>query len=70
MTRLVLGLVILSAACAPSIIEQASPDSPVRAGARRSRFHRFRVKVTAAPAEIRHDLTLADARLPGARAAA
>lgn len=64
--RLVLGLLILLAACAPSILERSESDS-LRQASRRSRFHRFRVKATVAPTEIDHALTLEDiSRLPGA----
>ncbi len=67
MKRRVLGLMLLLAACAPEIIERPLPPGPGSASVRRARFHRFRVKVAAAPTEIRHDLTLKEiARLPGA----
>jgi hypothetical protein len=55
-------LALALAACAP-VVE----DLPAAPGAPRSRFHRFRVVVTAATPEIRSDLDLASvARLPGA----
>ncbi len=63
----VLGLLILLAGCAPSIIELPVPGKPGAPDTRRSRFHRFRVQAIAAPAEVRHDLTLKEiSKLPGA----
>ncbi|MDD5305648.1 MAG: hypothetical protein PHS14_21325, partial [Elusimicrobia bacterium] len=62
-----LGLLLLLAACAPPIVERPAPEAAGAPGGGRGRFHRFRVRVTAAPAEIRHDLTLKEiALLPGA----
>lgn len=67
MKRRVLGILLLLAACAPSIVEGPGTDGSVLPGTSRGRFHRFRVLVRAAPTEIRHDLTLKQiARLPGA----
>ncbi|MBI5247792.1 MAG: hypothetical protein HY923_11495 [Elusimicrobia bacterium] len=58
------AIALLFAACAPSITELPSPSSP---SGRRSRFHRFRVTVSAATPEIRHGLSLNEiAKLPGA----
>ena len=64
MKRRVLGLLILLAACTPSIIERPLTKP---GGSGRSRFHRFRVQVTAVSMEIRHDLALREiSLLPGA----
>lgn len=53
-----IALLLLLAACAPSKIDRPASS--------RGRFHRFRVKATAAPNSIRHDLGLSEiARLPG-----
>ncbi|MDP3541463.1 MAG: hypothetical protein Q8T11_03220 [Elusimicrobiota bacterium] len=65
MRRRALGcLLLLAAACAPSTPERPGPAAG-EPGA--SRLHRFRVRSTAAPAEVRHDLSLKQiSRLPGA----
>lgn len=64
--RLLAGLLLASAACAPSALEKGG-DAAGRVNPGRSRFHRFRVQTTAVPVEIRHGLSQKEiARLPGA----
>lgn len=59
-----LALALLFAACTPSITELPNSSAPQ---GRRSRFHRFRVMVSAATPEVRHGLSLKEiAKLPGA----
>jgi len=64
MTRAALVLLALLGACGPSIIERpAAGGSP----SGRGKFHRFRVLATAAPVQIRRDLSQREiSRLPGA----
>lgn len=60
----VLAFLLMLAACGPQIIEMKPAGRPEE---RRSKFHRFKVQVSAVPAEIRHDLTIKEiSRLPGA----
>lgn len=61
--RKVLGLALLLASCGPATESGVRYEQAPSGG----RLHRFRVEVSAAPAEIRHDLTLKEiGRLPGA----
>lgn len=65
--RALAAALLLSAACAPSIIELPAPAPPGSPPSARARFHRFRVQTTAVPTEIRRDLTREEiSRLPGA----
>lgn len=59
------ALLLLLGACAPAVLERPLPEPGGRP--RAGGFHRFRVQATAAPTEIRRDLSLQEiARLPGA----
>lgn len=66
MSRRVLGLLIMLSACMPATRKPGTGEAGSGAGPS-GRFHRFRVEVSAVPAEVRHGLTLKEiARLPGA----
>jgi len=63
--RLAFAALLLAASCGPAAGPRARIPRESRAGA--GRLHRFRVEVSAAPAEIRHDRTLKEiSRMPGA----
>lgn len=67
MKRPALWILLFLAACGPAVLERTMPGPAGRSVPSRSRFHRFRVQVSVAPTEIRHDLALREiARLPGA----
>lgn len=68
MRRRALAAALLAfAACAPAALDLPAPELPGRPHPGRSRFHRFKVQTTAAPADVRHDLSRAEiALLPGA----
>ena len=66
MLRLALAALVVGA-CAPGVEELPSTLAPGAAGARYGRLHKFRVLATAAPVQIRRDLTLKEvSHLPGA----
>ncbi len=65
MRRLALAALLLAASCGPAAGPRSRPPREPRSTG--GRLHRFRVEVSAAPAEVRHDLTLKQiGRLPGA----
>jgi hypothetical protein len=65
--RALAAVLALCAACAPTTLELPSPELPGRPVQGRSRFHRFKVRTSAVPAEIRRGLSREEvSRLPGA----